>query len=165
MVHSSSKKMIEIERKFLVLSEEFKLDSFSQHRISQGYLSSDPARTVRVRVKNNKGFLTIKGSSTESGLSRFEWEKEISVHDADTLLKLCEEGLIDKTRFNVKQGSHIIEVDEFYGKNKGLIIAEIELQFENEPFEKPCWLGREVTSDPRYYNSYLSQHPYTEWNS
>ena len=156
-------KMIEIERKFLVNSSAFKTEAFTQNRIAQGYLSSVPERTVRVRVKGNKGFLTIKGVSNESGLSRFEWEKEIPVDEATELLKLCEEGMIDKTRFEVKMGNHVFEIDEFYGENEGLIMAEIELNSETEPFEKPNWLGKEVTNDNRYYNSYLSKNPYKKW--
>ena len=155
--------MIEIERKFLVNSNDFKTEAFAQNRIAQGYLSSIPGRTVRVRIKGNKGFLTIKGASNDSGLSRFEWEKEIPVDEAKELLKLCEKGIIDKTRFEVKIGNHIFEIDEFYGENEGLIMAEIELKSETEPFEKPSWLGIEVTNDKRYYNSYLSQNPFMKW--
>ena len=155
--------MVEIERKFLVKSNAFKTEAFTQNRISQGYLSSVPERTVRVRIKGNKGFLTIKGVSNESGLSRYEWEKEIPVDEATALLKLCEQGVIEKTRFEVRMGNHIIEIDEFYGDNEGLIMAEIELQSETETFQKPNWLGVEVTQDFRYYNSYLSQNPYKKW--
>lgn len=155
--------MIEIERKFLVTSEDYKNESFTQNRITQGYLSSNPERTVRVRIKGNKGFLTIKGASNESGISRFEWEKEIPVDEAQKLLLLCEKGVIDKTRFEVKFGNHIFEIDEFYGENEGLIVAEIELNSETETFERPIWLGIEVTNDKRYYNSFLSQNPFTNW--
>jgi adenylate cyclase len=155
--------MIEIERKFLVTSDAFKDESFTQNRIKQGYLSSVPERTVRVRIKGNKGYLTIKGVSNDSGLSRFEWEKEIPVDEAEKLLLLCEAGVIDKTRFEVKTANHIIEVDEFYGENEGLIIAEIELESETESFEKTIWLGKEVTTDKRYYNSYLSNNPFKTW--
>ena len=156
--------MIEIERKFLVTSDAFKKEAFAQNRIAQGYLSSVTERTVRVRIKGDKGFLTIKGASNESRLSRFEWEKEIPVDEATALLKLCEKGIIDKTRFEVKIGNHIFEVDEFYGENEGLIIAEVELKSETEAFEKPVWLGKEVTNDIRYYNSYLSKNPFTNWH-
>jgi adenylate cyclase len=155
--------MVEIERKFLGTSDAFKQESFAQNRIKQGYLSSVPERTVRVRVKGNKGFLTIKGLSNESGMSRFEWEKEIPIDEAEKLLLLCEAGVIDKTRFEVKTGSHIIEIDEFYGENQGLIMAEIELKSETESFEKPIWLGEEVTNDKRYYNAYLSNNPFKNW--
>jgi adenylate cyclase len=155
--------MIEIERKFLVTADTFKKEAFTQNRITQGYLSSIPERTVRVRIKGDRGFLTIKGASNESGLSRFEWEKEIPVDEARKLLLLCEKGVIDKTRFEVKTGTHIFEVDEFYGENKGLIIAEIELATETEIYKKPEWLGKEVTNDNRYYNSYLSKHPFSKW--
>jgi adenylate cyclase len=155
--------MIEIERKFLVKDDTFKAAAFTQNRIAQGYLSSVPERTVRVRIKGEKGFLTIKGISNESGLSRFEWEKEIPVEEAKKLLPLCEKGVIDKTRFEVKSSNHVYEIDVFYGDNEGLIIAEIELDSETETFEKPGWLGEEVTNDKRYYNSYLSNNPYKNW--
>lgn len=154
--------MIEIERKFLVTSAAYKKEAFSQNRIKQGYLSSVPERTVRVRLKGNKAYITIKGVSNATGMSRFEWEKEIPVNEAENLLLLCEKGIIDKTRFEVKVGIHTYEVDEFYGENEGLVIAEIELQSENETFEKPSWLGKEVTNDKRYYNSYLSNNPYKQ---
>ncbi|GGA69937.1 hypothetical protein GCM10008015_08380 [Flavobacterium palustre] len=155
--------MLEIERKFLVSSDSYKKEAFSKKRIIQGYLSSNPERTVRVRIKENKAYLTIKGSSNASGMSRFEWEKEIAVDEAKNLLLLCEKGVIDKTRFEVKVGSHTYEVDEFYGENEGLEMAEIELKSETEEFEKPDWLGKEVTNDKRYYNSYLSKNPYQNW--
>lgn len=155
--------MIEIERKFLVTSDAFKKEAISQKRITQGYLSAVPERTVRVRTKGDQAFLTIKGASNKTGMSRFEWEKEIPVEDAKKLLLLCEKGVIDKTRFEIKAGKHLYEVDEFYGDNQGLIMAEIELQSETESFEKPNWLGKEVTNDSRYYNAYLSKNPYTDW--
>lgn len=155
--------MLEIERKFLTTSNAFKKEAYTKNRITQGYLSSIPERTVRVRIKGNKGFLTIKGVSNESGLSRFEWEKEIPLDEAQKLLLLCEKGIIDKTRFEIKYENHIFEVDEFYGENEGLIMAEIELDSETETFEKPIWLGEEVTNDKRYYNSYLSQNPFKNW--
>lgn len=155
--------MIEIERKFLVTNDSFKATAFAQNQIVQGYLSSAPERTVRVRIKGDKGFLTIKGISNDSGMSRFEWEKEIPLYEAKELLMLCEKGVIDKTRFEIKCGSHVYEVDEFYGENEGLIIAEIELSSEMETFERPNWLGEEVTHINRYYNAYLSTHPFKNW--
>jgi adenylate cyclase len=155
--------MLEIERKFLVTSTSFKEEAFTQNKIKQGYLSSDPERTVRVRIKGDNGFLTIKGITNDTGLSRFEWEKEIPIEEAEALLLLCESGVIDKTRFEIKKGKHIFEVDEFYGENEGLVMAEIELASENESFEKPIWLGQEVTNDKRYYNSYLSNNPFKKW--
>ncbi|SEF59088.1 CYTH domain-containing protein [Flavobacterium urumqiense] len=155
--------MIEIEKKFLVLNNSFKVAAFNKNRITQGYLSTVPERTVRVRIKGDKSYLTIKGLSNDTGMSRFEWEKEIPVDEAKKLLLLCEEGVIDKTRFEIKIDNHIFEVDEFYAENEGLIIAEIELDFETETFNKPNWLGEEVTKDKRYYNSYLSNHPYKKW--
>jgi adenylate cyclase len=155
--------MIEIERKFLVNSDDFLKQFRTQNRIVQGYLSSVPERTVRVRIKGEKGYLTIKGKSNESGLSRMEWEKEIDVKEAEMLLQICESGVIDKIRYEVEFGNHIIEVDVFEGKNKGLTLAEIELQSENESFEKPEWLAKEVTGDKRYYNAYLSKNPFMNW--
>jgi CYTH domain-containing protein len=155
--------MIEIERKFLVKSKTF-LDDYTRcNRIVQGYLSSSPERTVRVRIKGENGYLTIKGKSNESGLSRFEWEKEIPITEAEQLLQLCEKGVIDKTRYEVIVGTHVYEVDVFTGENDGLILAEVELNSEEESFEKPEWLGEEVTKDNRYYNSYLSKNPFQNW--
>jgi adenylate cyclase len=155
--------MIEIERKYLVLNNDFKKEAFAKNHIAQGYLNSDPQRTVRVRIKGEKGFLTIKGKGNETGMSRYEWEKEIPLEEAKQLLSLCETGVIDKTRYEVKMGNHTYEVDEFHGENQGLIMAEIELQTEDETFEKPKWLGEEVTNDKRFYNSYISKHPYKDW--
>jgi len=158
-----TQKMIEIERKFLVLSNDFINESFSQKRIVQGYLSSNPERTVRVRIKGDKGYLTIKGKSSANGTTRLEWEREISVIDAETLLTICESGIIDKVRYEVKVGHHVYEVDIFSGENDGLVMAEIELESETETFEKPKWLSEEVTNDERYYNAYLSKNPFTRW--
>jgi CYTH domain-containing protein len=157
--------MIEIERKFLVTSDAFKKEAFSQTRIVQGFLNTDPERTVRVRVRGEKGFITVKGISNTAGTIRTEWEKEIDVSEAENLLKLCEEGVIEKVRYEVKVGRHIFEVDEFFGKNTELIIAEVELCSENESFEKPAWLGKEVTGVIKYYNSQLSRKPYSEWTT
>lgn len=155
--------MIEIERKFLVTSDAYKALAFAKNQIAQGYLNSNPERTVRVRIKGEKGFLTIKGKGNHSGMSRFEWEKEIPVAEAKALLDLCESGVISKMRFEVKVGQHVFEVDEFYGENSGLIIAEVELGSETESFEKPSWIGEEVTNDERFYNAFLSQNPYSKW--
>ena len=155
--------MIEIERKFLVVSREYKTESYKSTRITQGFLSTDPERTVRVRVKGDKGFLTIKGKSNTSGTSRFEWEKEIDLQEAEALLKLCKKGIIDKVRYEVKSNKHIYEIDEFFGNNKGLVVAEIELNSEEESFYKPKWLGVEVTGEVKYYNSKLSTTPFCEW--
>jgi adenylate cyclase len=155
--------MIEIERKFLVKSDQFKAEAFKQNKIAQGYLSSLPQRTVRIRIKGNRGFITIKGIGQQGGMSRFEWENEIPLDEAQQLLTLCEKGKIEKTRFEIKSGSHIFEVDEFNGENEGLVIAEIELKSETDTFEKPEWLGEEVTNDERYYNAYLSNNPYKYW--
>ena len=153
----------EIERKFLVQGD-FKSLVTKETRITQGYLSSVPERTVRIRIKGDKGFLTVKGIGSASGASRFEWEKEITVEDAKSLLDLCETGIIDKTRFIVPEQSGLkFEVDEFYGDNEGLTVAEIELPAEDHPFEKPEWLGEEVTGDTRYYNSMLMKNPYKKW--
>ena len=153
----------EIERKFLVKNEAFKKEAFKETKIVQGFLSTVPERTVRIRIKGDKGFITVKGIGNESGTSRYEWEREISVEDATDLLKISEPGVIDKTRFNVKFGGHTFEVDEFYGENTGLIVAEVELNSENEVFIKPNWLGKEVTGILKYYNSQLSKQPYNRW--
>lgn len=152
----------EIERKFLV-NGDFKKDAVKQTRITQGYLSSVPERTVRVRIKGDKGYITIKGIGNDSGASRFEWEKEIPVADVENLLKICEPGIIDKTRYIIPAGERKFEVDEFYGENEGLVVAEIELGSEDEKFERPSWLGKEVTGDARYYNSMLMKNPYKKW--
>ena len=152
----------EIERKFLVIGD-FKSQAFEQSRIVQGYISSARGRTVRVRIRNGRGYLTIKRASNESGTSRYEWEKELSLHEAEELMKLCEPGVIDKTRYLVRSGEHIFEVDEFYGENEGLIVAEVELNAEDEAFVKPSFIGQEVTGDVRYYNSQLMKKPYTTW--
>lgn len=152
----------EIERKFLVTGD-FKSEAFSQSRIVQGYISSARGRTVRVRIRDEKGYLTIKGASNESGTSRYEWEKEISLEEAEELMKLCEPGIIDKTRYLVRSGQHVFEVDEFYGENDGLIVAEIELGSEEESFAKPAFIGEEVTGNVRYYNSQLMKKPYKTW--
>ena len=155
--------MIEIERKFLVNSESFKSVANSEKRIVQGFLNTDPERTVRVRINGKTGFLTIKGKSNESGTTRYEWEQAIGLVDAEELLKLCEEKIVEKTRYEVTHGNHIFEVDEFQGLNEGLIVAEIELENEDEHFLKPKWLGREVTGEVKYYNSQLSKNPYKNW--
>jgi CYTH domain-containing protein len=156
--------MIEIERKFLVISGTFKKESQKSTRIVQGFLNTDAERTVRVRVKGDEGFLTVKGKSSKNGLSRFEWEKQISKADAEALLNICENGIIDKMRYEINYGHHIFEVDEFFGDNEGLIIAEVELNNENEVFERPKWLGTEVTGQLKYYNSLLSKKPFNTWN-
>lgn len=152
----------EIERKFLVTGE-YKSQAFAHSRIVQGYICSARGRTVRVRLRDGRGYLTIKGASDAAGMSRYEWEKEISREEAEELMKLCEEGVIDKTRYLVRSGSHVFEVDEFYGDNEGLVMAEVELVSEDEPFDRPAFIGREVTGDVRYYNSQLMKHPYREW--
>ena len=152
----------EIERKFLV-NDDFRHFSTAETRIVQGYLSSVPERTVRIRIKGDKGFITIKGIGNVSGATRYEWEREIPVSDAKELLSLCEPGVIDKTRFLVKHGEHTFEIDEFYGENEGLTVAEIELDSEGEEFDRPVWLGTEVTGDIKYYNSMLMKNPFNTW--
>jgi len=155
---------LEIEKKFLVTDDSYKQDAEKQVRIIQGYLSTVPERTVRIRIKDDSGYLTIKGKSNESGAARYEWEKEISLNDAKELLELCESGVIDKTRFLVKSGKHTFEVDEFYGDNQGLVVAEVELEAEDEAFEKPYWLAQEVTGQDKYYNAMLMNNPYKKWS-
>jgi adenylate cyclase len=157
--------MIEIERKFLTISNEFKADAISKTRIVQGFLNTNPNRTVRIRIKGEKGFITVKGKSNLAGISRFEWEKEISIQEAEVLLELCEKGILEKTRFEIPSGNHIFEVDEFQGLNSGLTVAEVELSSEEEAFQKPGWLGQEVTGQIKYYNSQLSQTPYNTWKN
>jgi adenylate cyclase len=152
----------EIERKFLVAGD-FRPFVTKSIRIRQGYLSVDPERTVRVRVKGEKGYITVKGLSSGGRFSRFEWEREIPVGEAEELLGLCRPGLIEKVRHLAPAGKHVFEVDEFFGANAGLFVAEIELSSEDEEFERPAWLGAEVTGEERYYNAGLSGRPYGEW--
>ena len=152
----------EIERKFLV-NGDFKSQAFNKTQITQGYLSSVPERSVRVRVKGDRAYLTVKGKGNATGANRFEWEKEISVGEAEALLQICEPGIINKTRYYVKADKFTYEIDEFHGGNEGLILAEIELEDENDTFPKPEWIGEEVTGKQKYYNSMLSKHPVSEW--
>lgn len=155
----------EIERKFLVTDTSYRELATSSSHIVQGYICSDKGRTVRIRIRNDKGYLTIKGGSNAAGLSRYEWEQEIDVADAHDLLKLCEPGVIDKVRYLVPSGNHVFEVDEFAGENQGLVIAEVELAAENEPYTKPAFIGQEVTGNRRYYNSHLRVYPYSIWKN
>lgn len=152
----------EIERKFLVKGD-FHAEVYNAQRIMQGYICSTPGKSVRVRIRAGEGFLTIKGPSDEKGLSRYEFEQHISLSDAEELFKLCEPGAIEKVRNLVRVGKHIWEIDEFHGENEGLVLAEIELHSEDEVFERPEWLGEEVSGDRRYYNSMLTKYPYTKW--
>lgn len=154
----------EIERKFLIKNNSFKDESHKSYAIVQGYLNSHPERSVRIRIKGEKGFITVKGPSSKNGTTRFEWEKEIAVEEAKTLLELCEPEIIEKRRYLVNLREHTFEIDEFYGNNKGLMVAEVELESENETFEKPEWLGEEVTGELKYYNAYLSKHPFQSWS-
>lgn len=156
------KRLVEIERKFLVVGE-FKGKAYACSHIEQGYISSGNGRTVRVRIRDDKGFLTIKGPSDEAGLARFEWEKEIPVDEARQLMNICMPGRIIKDRYLVHNGKHTIEVDEFFGENQGLVMAEIELEGEDEEYLRPDFLGKEVTGDRKYYNSHLMRAPYTLW--
>ena len=153
----------EIERKFLVINESYRTEAFRSDRIVQGYLCKQKGNSVRIRIKDKKGFITIKGPSFNGGLSRYEWEKEISLSEAEELMSLCTDSKIDKRRYLVKCGKHTYEIDEFYGDNQGLVIAEIELNDENEIFEKPTFLGKEVTGEKKYYNSHLTYFPYKYW--
>jgi len=155
--------MIEIERKFIVRDEQFKVEASHIYRIRQGFLNRHPNRTVRVRLAQGLGYITIKGPGNDSGIARFELEYQIDPHEAEQLLALCEPGIIDKTRYEVPDGSHIWEVDVFHGDNQGLTLAEIELRSEDEAFNKPSWLGEEVSGQAAYYNSQLSKNPYKSW--
>ena len=154
---------LEIERKFLVKGNGYKQQAYSHSHIQQGYISSSHGRTVRVRIRDERGYLTIKGPSENGGLSRYEFEKEITLDEAEHLMQLCEPGIIDKTRWLVKSGNHTFEVDEFFGENEGLVMAEVELGAEDEPYEKPDFIGQEVTGDRRYYNSHLRKNPFSVW--
>lgn len=154
---------IETERKFLVTSDRFKSEASGVTRIAQGYIGTVPGRTVRIRIRGDKGYITIKGAATPDGLSRYEWEKEIPVGEAEELMALCEKGIIDKYRYLVPFKGHTFEVDEFLGDNAGLIVAEVELESAEEAFEKPSWLGEEVTGVGRYYNKCLTKFPYKDW--
>lgn len=153
---------LEIERKFLVKGE-FRNEAGKASKIIQGYLSSVPERTVRVRLKGDRGFITVKGSEDESGTTRFEWEREISFAEAEELLKICEPGIIEKIRYEIRHEGHLFEIDEFSGENTGLVIAEVELTSKNEYFEIPGWLGKEITGEPQYYNSALKDNPFSRW--
>ena len=153
----------EIERKFLVLDDSFKHEAFSKSHIQQGYICSERGRTVRVRIRDERAYLTIKGPSENGGLSRYEFEREIPLDDGQQMMQLCEPGIIDKTRWLVKSGKHTFEVDEFFGDNEGLVVAEVELSYEDEPYKKPHFIGKEVTGDRRYYNSCLCVKPFNKW--
>lgn len=154
---------MEIERKFLVhKGRAFKEKAFSSSRIKQGYIPCLTA-TVRIRVRDGKAFLTIKSHTLQGQIGRYEFEKEISLDEADHLLLLCQGGMIDKTRYLVRSGRHVFEVDEFYGGNEGLIMAEVELGSQDEEFDKPDFIGPEVTGDHRFYNSSLISYPFSLW--
>lgn len=154
---------LEIERKFLVRNDDYKRQAYASSRIQQGYICSSHGRTVRVRIRDQRGYLTIKGPSNADGISRYEFEKEITLDEAEHLMTLCEPGRIDKTRYLVKSGNHTFEVDEFYGDNEGLVMAEVELGSEDETYVKPDFIDKEVTGDRRYYNAHLLKNPYTLW--
>ncbi|MEN1784024.1 MAG: CYTH domain-containing protein [Bacteroidota bacterium] len=154
---------LEIERKFLIRSSEYRIQAIDKVNITQGFLNTHPERTVRIRITGNAAFLTVKGIGNDSGTTRFEWETAIKPSEATKLLALCEDFPIQKIRYQVPFLGNIFEVDEFHEHNKGLIVAEIELPHENAFFEKPDWLGDEVTGQPQYYNSQLSKQPYTTW--
>ena len=151
---------LEIERKFLVLNDSYKQESFSHSHIQQGYITSERGRTVRVRIRDERAYLTIKGPSMDGGLSRDEFEYEIPLEDGKKLLLLCEPGIIDKNRWLVKYDDHTFEIDEFFGENAGLVMAEIELSSVGESVKMPDFIGKEVTGDRRYYNSQLRKNPY-----
>jgi CYTH domain-containing protein len=153
----------EIERKFLVLNDSYKTESFSHSHIQQGYINSERGRNVRIRIRDEKGYLTIKGPSRDGGLSCYEFEQEIPLEDAKELMTLCEPGIIEKTRWLVRSGNHTFEVDEFFGENAGLVVAEVELTAIDDSVINPAFIGKEVTGDRRYYNSQLRKHPFSEW--
>jgi len=153
----------EIERKFLVLDDSYKGEAYAKSTIRQGYICSERGRTVRIRIRDVRAYITIKGPSVNGGLSRSEFEYEVPLADGEELMKLCEPGIIEKTRWLVKSGRHTFEVDEFFGENAGLVMAEVELNDEHEVYEKPHFIGKEVTGDRRYYNSQLRINPYRNW--
>ncbi|WP_139957215.1 CYTH domain-containing protein [Flavicella sediminum] len=155
---------VEIERKFLVKTNAFIKESYQKNHIEQGFLNSNKNRVVRVRIKDETSYLTIKGLTSKSGTTRFEWEKEIALEDGKQLLEICEQTIIQKIRYLVKHKKHVYEIDVFLGENEGLIVAEIELSSEDEHFEKPEWLGAEVTGITKYYNSQLSVQPFKNWS-
>ena len=154
---------LEIERKFLVRDDSYRRLAYDSSRIRQGYICSGRGRTVRVRIRDSRGYLTIKGPATDGGLTRYEFEKEITLDEAEHLMQLCEPGIIDKTRYLVKSGRHTFEVDEFYGENEGLVVAEVELGSADDSYGKPDFIGQEVTGDRRYYNSQLRANPFSAW--
>ncbi len=154
---------IEIERKFLVTSSAYKSAAYSFYDMVQGYIAHENGVSVRIRITDTEAVMTIKGPSDSKGMSRYEWNHQISVEDARELLKLSQGKIIEKRRYLVHSGPHVFEIDEFFGENEGLVIAEVELQSENEPFEKPSFIGKEVTGDRRYYNAYLTTNPYKSW--
>lgn len=154
---------LEIERKFLVKkSGAYKSAAFGSSHIRQGYIPAEGA-TVRVRTRDDKAYLTIKAHSSQGGMTRYEFETEITLDEAAHLLQLCQGGVIDKRRYLVKSGRHVFEVDEFYGDNEGLVMAEVELGSETEAYEKPDFIGMEVTGDKRFYNSYMLANPFSKW--
>lgn len=153
---------IEVERKFLV-NGDFKQLAKKSINVLQGYLSMDNERSVRVRIMDEKGYITIKGMGNDSGITRPEWEYEVPYNDAKELLKICEMGIIEKIRYLVPYKGHTYEVDEFFGENEGLQVAELELKSEDEKFERPSWLGTEITHEMKYYNLMLLKHPYKYW--
>ncbi len=150
---------IEIERKFLVRNDSYKKESFGHSHIQQGYICSNSGRTVRIRIRDDRAYLTIKGPTPEGGLPCYEFEKEITLEEGMQLMHLCEPGIIDKVRWLVKSGKHTFEVDEFFGDNEGLVMAEVELSSVNDSLVLPDFIGKEVTGDPRYFNSHLRLSP------
>jgi CYTH domain-containing protein len=155
--------MLEIERKYLVRSMEFKKYATAKKRIVQGFLNTHPERTVRVRISGDEAFITVKGKSSSKGLSRFEWEHRIPLDEGQALLHLCEQPLLEKYRYWVPAGPHLFEVDEFLGANNGLMVAEVELQLEDDDVTVPAWVEQEVTGQKKYYNSQLTKNPYSTW--
>ena len=153
----------EIEFKFLIKGD-FRPFVTKKHEITQAYLSTNPNRTVRIRIRDDQGYINIKGAAKVSGIMRYEWEKEIPLEEAKELMELRESGLVEKTRHIVPAGNGLkFEIDEFHGENAGLLLAEIELPTTDTPFEKPAWLGEEVTGNPSFYSAELSKNPYKNW--
>ena len=154
---------IEIERKYLVINDSYKEKAYDHSRIQQGYISNDNGKVVRVRIRDNQAYITIKGPTSEGGLKCLEIEKEITLDEGKLLMEICELGLIDKERWLVYYQGHTFEIDEFFGDNEGLVMAEVELSSEEEWVELPEFIGKEVTGNKRYFNNQLRQHPYCKW--
>lgn len=154
---------LEIERKFLVKGNDYRNEAYKYYDMVQGYIAHENGRSVRIRITNTESLITIKGPTDAKGMSRYEWNHTIDKRDAVELMELCQGSKIEKRRYLVHSGPYVFEIDEFHGENEGLVIAEVELTSENEVFQKPDFIGDEVTGDKRYYNAHLTRDPYKNW--